>query len=101
MDNSDYSEIAARLRGLADDLAKLRVPGYLESVAPLPTVMEWYLTPREVLTLRGHVVGHPSVSDGPFESSQLFFASQEFGLARTLSRWYRLGTPLTVASRRH
>ena len=44
--------------------------------------------------LSGYVFGHPSLGDGSeIMTSQLMYMDTEAGIARTLNRWYRLGTP--------
>jgi hypothetical protein len=44
--------------------------------------------------MKGIVTGHPSLPDGnEVVTSQLIYMNPDIGLARTLSRWYRLGTP--------
>ena len=83
-------DVASSLMQVATDLSELRTPGYLEALEPEATVSNWYLSPIEVLSLRGNVKCHPRLRDGPFESSQLFYFNKELHLARTLSRWYRL-----------
>jgi hypothetical protein len=97
----DPDQTAERLQRLSDDFRKLRSPGYLRSLEPEVTLSNWVLTPGIVFTLRGEVVGHPELRDGPLETSQLFFIDQELRLARTLSRWYRLGAPLDLGVECH
>lgn len=44
--------------------------------------------------MKGIVTGHPLLPDGnEVVTSQLIYMNPDIGLARTLSRWYRLGTP--------
>lgn len=95
------SEImVSNLLSLAQDIERLGTPDYIRSLRPEATISRWYLTPSEVFTLRGEVSGHPDLQNGPIETSQLFFMDQKFGLARTLSRWYRLGVPLDLGLNR-
>jgi hypothetical protein len=43
--------------------------------------------------MKGIVTGHPLLPDGnEVVTSQLIYMNPDIGLARTLSRWYRLGT---------
>ncbi|WP_312862228.1 DUF6634 family protein [Rhizobium sp. P32RR-XVIII] len=43
--------------------------------------------------LIGRPIGHPKVPDGKMAcTSELFYLDRERGIARTMSRWYRLGT---------
>lgn len=49
---------------------------------------------RRTACLSGFVFGHPSLYDGrEIMTSQLIYMDIEIGIARTLNRWYRLGTP--------
>ncbi len=78
------------LRCLADDLESIS-----DDVEALPAVAinSWALSQRPVPCLVGRTLGHPSVGDGrPVLSSELFYLDSERGIARTMSRWYRLGT---------
>lgn len=44
--------------------------------------------------MKGIVTGHPLFPDRrEIVTSQLIYLNPDIGLARTLSRWYRLGTP--------
>lgn len=44
--------------------------------------------------MKGIVTGHPLLPDGKeIVTSQLMYLDPDAGLARTLSRWYRIGTP--------
>ncbi|MBX5218752.1 hypothetical protein HJC04_00015 [Rhizobium sp. NLR8a] len=43
--------------------------------------------------LSGIVHGHPRIGDGrKIVTSQLFYLDADRGIARTMSRWYRLGS---------
>lgn len=78
------------LRCLADDLESIA-----EDVEALPAVAinSWALAQRPVPCLMGRTLGHPSIDDGrPALSSELFYLDPGRGIARTMSRWYRLGT---------
>ncbi len=78
------------LRCLADDLESIA-----DDVEALPAVAinSWALSQRSVPCLMGRTLGHPSIGDGrPALSSELFYLDPERGIARTMSRWYRLGT---------
>ncbi|MGO4524939.1 DUF6634 family protein [Microvirga sp. 2MCAF35] len=47
----------------------------------------------------GHAFGHPHLTGmgQPVMTSDLWVLNEEQGWARTISRWYRLGRPLSVA----
>lgn len=92
--------IAERLRKLSDDFQRMGSPDYLRSLDPEAILTNWMLSPDIVFSLRGEVSGHPHLRAGPIETSQLFFIDQKLGLARTLSRWYRLGAPLDLGLNR-
>lgn len=90
----DSIELAAKLESLAKDLVLIASQEPLDFIDRTPVVSGWQLAPHAALHLRGHVLGHPSLSDGPFESSQLYYINPELRIARTLSRWFRLGEEL-------
>ena len=94
MFDSDLDLFGLRLRTLSDDLLRFGSPGFLQSLDPGVTISNWVLSPDMGIKLCGEVKGHPNLRDGPIETSQLFFIDQKLCLARTLSRWYRLGAPL-------
>lgn len=84
------TSLAASLRNLADDLES--IPDNLEAL-PAVAINSWALVQRPVPCLMGRTLGHPSIGDGrPALSSELFYFDPQRGVARTLSRWYRLGT---------
>lgn len=79
------------LRRLADDLEN--VDRCVEAQAPGAAMNSWALGTRAVPCLVGRPLGHPVISDGkPACSSELFYLDADRGIARTMSRWYRLGT---------
>lgn len=54
----------------------------------------WRVALRLVPCLAGTVFGHPTCVDGQLIStSEIVFIRSEFGMARSFSRWYSLGTP--------
>ncbi len=86
---SDITATVARLRMLADDLESLsRVVNLPE---PQVTVSHWLIGRRAVPCLIGKVRGHPTVTGNIAATTEVFFLNQMAGLARTSSRWYRLG----------
>ncbi|MCY1304647.1 hypothetical protein D9M70_544080 [compost metagenome] len=85
------TSLVAKLRSLADDLEASNSidVGALPAVA----INSWAIAQRPVPCLMGRTLGHPSIGDGrPALSSELFYLDSERGIARTMSRWYRLGT---------
>ncbi|OYU77440.1 MAG: hypothetical protein CFE32_05680 [Alphaproteobacteria bacterium PA3] len=62
----------------------------------MPRLEDWFpaIVPEETeaLALIGTVTGHPRLSDGrPIVTSNVVVLNVDAGLARTMSRWYRLG----------
>ncbi len=90
------ADLARRLRTLADDAASLQQtrsvsPALLQSA---PRIDEWIIarTPAG-LQLIGDITGHPRLRDRMAMTSPLWFADPAARWVRTLSRFYRLGTP--------
>jgi len=55
-------------------------------------VNDWALARRTVPCLMGVPTGHPRIEDGnSLCSSELYYLDESRGLARSFSRWYRLG----------
>lgn len=80
-----------RLRRLANDLED--IDRCLEARAPRAAMNSWTVGRRFVPCLVGRPLSHPAIPDGkPACSSELFYFDPERGVARTMSRWYRLGT---------
>lgn len=90
--------LADRLRALADDCERLRRRGAVSSMSlqTAPVIDDWatLLTPLGI-QLTGHVIGHPLLGDRAIVTSPVWFADPNGAWIRTLSRFYRLGTPLT------
>lgn len=83
--------LAATLKSLADDLEK--IGQCADAPSPAVAINSWALGWRSVPCLLGRPIGHPSVGDGrACLSSELFYLDPGRGIARTMSRWYRLGT---------
>ncbi|HTO34045.1 MAG TPA: hypothetical protein VL202_23155 [Pararhizobium sp.] len=91
------AEEIGRLRKLLADLERLE-KGTIESPAlmAMPFLDQWFHSSRKVPCLEGVVEGHPSLPDGhQIVTSEVYahFQADEEHFARTLNRWYRLGTP--------
>jgi hypothetical protein len=87
-----------RLRSLTDDLDRLR-SGHgptADELAAAPLLDLWQPAAKADPCLVGASSGHPLLpGDGRLiHTSALWAFDREAGWARTLSRWYRLGTPL-------
>jgi len=63
-----------------------------------PLLEDWSISTRLAPCLTGAAYGRPNFPgrDFPFTSSELVLFAPDIGLARTRSRWYRLGSPLKV-----
>ncbi len=90
-------EQIARLKRLVADLEYLEA-GTISapSLTTVPVLDNWVRSFRKVDCLEGVVEGHPSLPDGKvIITSELyaFFHEEDESFARTLSRWYRLGSP--------
>ncbi|WP_312886747.1 DUF6634 family protein [Rhizobium laguerreae] len=63
-------------------------------VANAPVLENYSLAIGPSYALSGVVSGHPHFADGRhIVTSQLFYLDPERAVARSLSRWYRLGLP--------
>jgi len=86
-----------RLRSLADDLeavAEGRLPD-----RPATALCSWSHATRNAPCLVGNAFGHSKIGDGRRAfTSEVYYIDSGRRLARTLSRWYRLGScePLEV-----
>jgi hypothetical protein len=87
----DRLEIASHLRSIAADLEM--VDRFLErNVVSSVMIDNWALARRAVLCLIGNPTGHPDIRNGRSScTSQLYFLDEKRGIARTYSRWYKLG----------
>ena len=84
---------ARLVQRLAVDLERLRLSGAPspDELALAPLIEDWRLVMRPEPALQGLINGHPNVS-GPAVTSGLFILDRERGFARTLSRYYQLGS---------
>ncbi|TAZ15428.1 hypothetical protein ELH81_15765 [Rhizobium leguminosarum] len=80
-----------RLRCLADDLeavAEGRVPD-----RPDTLMTTWAFATRQAPCIIGNSFGHPKIDEGRRAFiSEVYYVDPDRRLARTLSRWYRLGS---------
>lgn len=86
------------MRSLLRELKQLEA-GTLDMsgiLATAPPLEDYRLVIGWAYAMKGIVTGHPLLPDGEdVVTSQLMFLDPTVGLARTLSRWYRVGTPRT------
>ncbi|MBY3464275.1 hypothetical protein HFN80_09655 [Rhizobium laguerreae] len=87
----DRRALLARLQSLVTDLSAPDFP----HPSSIPVMIDkWEVSGREVPCPLGNSFGHPNIVEGHASiSSELFYFDPEGGIARTISRWYRLGTP--------
>jgi len=89
-----------RLQRLAVDLMSIRDGrGPTEAdLADAPFLEGWSRERRPAFCLVGRAFGHPRLTGAgqPVMTSDLWVLNEEQGWARTISRWYRLGRPLSV-----
>lgn len=93
-------ELAERLESVARDLRRLAEadPVLLATTVELS---DWFLSAGEVLCLCGIAHDHLERGTKLLRTSQVYYINTEAGLARTLSRWYRLRTPMETPSSFH
>ena len=83
-----------RCRAVIERLAAGEGPT-ADEIEGAPLLDAWCPQPSEGrLVLIGQVTGHPRIMDGMIATSPLLWLDEERRLARTVSRWYRLGTSL-------
>ena len=90
-DENGIRTTARNLQKLADDLLSTLSSGFPNNLNPEVTLHNWSLGNRACDCLKGLVENHPILDDGLIQTSQVFFIDPSSGLARTYSRWYRLG----------
>ena len=83
-----------RLQRLATDLM-LFADGHLNISENAPVLDDWMRTFRSAACLTGRVWDHPTLPGAgrSIVTSDLCLLVEEMGVARTNSRWYRLGRP--------
>jgi hypothetical protein len=80
-----------RLRSLADDLEA--VSAGLVAERPSAVITSWSFATRPAPCLVGNTFGHPKIDDGRRAiTSEVYYVDPNRRLARTLSRWYGLGS---------
>lgn len=92
--HASLPQYVALLRRVADDLERTARSGPSRAeLQKAPVLMQWSLAQGGMPVLVGIVNGHPRLGPGPIRTSPVFHVSDDRTWARTLSRWYRLGTP--------
>jgi len=91
------ADLGMRMRSLAEDLARIRdgTAPTAEDLATAPRLESWAIGVRDgAPVLIGKVARHPVLGDRPIVTSCVWALDpHRTSWARTLSRWYALGTP--------
>jgi hypothetical protein len=93
--DGDLREDASRLEQLAGDLRAIAAGNLTIDKETAVELANWRLTYRRVLSLNGVSIDHPTLGTKSIHTSEVYFIDLDRGIARTLSRWYRLTTPFT------
>lgn len=95
--DADFVHEMERLAALVADVERIHrgVPPEAMAGEDAPILDRWILAGRMVPCLAGLSTGHPLLpgTSRPIGTSDLWLLSKDYGWARTLSRWYRLGRP--------
>ncbi|GAK73427.1 hypothetical protein RRU01S_39_00060 [Agrobacterium rubi TR3 = NBRC 13261] len=86
---------ADALARLVEDIRSAE-EGFLpvQEIEKAPVLFGHRILPMSVGMLSGIVDGHPKLRSGrEITTSQVYFIDTELGVARTMSRWYRLDIP--------
>lgn len=94
----DLREDALRLEQLARDLRAIAAGNFTLDDSTSVELANWRLTYRRVLSLSGVSIDHPTLGTKSIHTSEVYFIDLDRGIARTLSRWYRLTTFTAPAS---
>lgn len=87
-------QLIPRLRGLCTDLQALADGASLNLSSEPVEIDEWTLLKRTVPCLTGLISGHPHIRNGHIgATTEIFYLDERLGVARSLSRWYKLGDP--------
>jgi hypothetical protein len=88
-------QLIPRLRSLCDDLTALDKGGSITLSTDPVGIEDWALMRRAVPCLAGVMQGHPHITEGNFGfTTEIFYLDQDLGMARSMSRWYRLGSAM-------
>ncbi|WP_349434310.1 hypothetical protein [Pararhizobium sp. A13] len=94
------TSLIVRLKSLTADLERLAANKRISFSREPILIDDWILSRRAVPCLLGRMTGHPTIADNnPGVTSEVYFLDENLGLARTLSRWYRLETPMVERAR--
>jgi len=99
--NGDLRGDALRLEELARDLRAIAAGNLSIDDTTCVALANWRLTYRRALSLHGVSIGHPTLGTKPIHTSEVYFIDLDRGIARTLSRWYRLTATFTSSTSEH
>lgn len=95
-------ELVQKIKAAAADLGRLE-EGWLPSQADLrdAVILEDWMIAGDPITGQtvfwGRSIGHPILGDRMITTSPLIWISEDRTIARTLSRWYRLGQAANIS----
>jgi hypothetical protein len=83
--------LISRLRSLLVDLEAVACDDHYKFRGNAVFIEDWMLMRRTIPCLAGTMTGHPTVTDGsPGITTEIYFIDEDRGIARSMSRWYRL-----------
>jgi len=87
-----------RLLADTEKIAAGMLPEEIAVPEETPTLDDWFGVALETPALAGYSTGHPRLVGARrlITTSDLWLLSNDGRWARTLSRWYRLGEPMTA-----
>lgn len=94
----DLQRDVLRLEKLLTDMKAIAsgvLPGSTQ-LATAPLIDHWDFAARSELCLVGKMTGHPHCGGPMSATSGIWVWAPELGWARTLSRYYRLGRPVST-----
>lgn len=95
--------LAKKILTAADDLRRLNAGWYPteEDLVDAVGLEDWSIISfpdSQTEVLCGSSIGHPQLGNRLMSTSNLLWISDDRKIARTLSRWYRLGSPAQPAA---
>jgi len=96
LDRDSLKETVERLEGLAASLRQVIEHGMptAASLHGAPMIDDWSIIDMPKKALTGRIYSHPHLGISPRGigvTSDLYLIDTTLGVARTMSRWYRLG----------
>lgn len=91
-----------RLRHLLQDLEQIQAGRHPTEtyLSKAPTLENWCIAERRTIALAGVVTGHPTIANGRSVcTSDLWFVAPSLRYARTLNRFYVLGSRHKLSDR--